>query len=136
MRVLMVGNSYTYYNEMPALLAALARENGREMTVDAVTKGGRRMYENLAPEDSYHREICRLCETGRYDVLILQEQSYFAIENYEAFLEGMRGVAALVNPRRTVLYATWGRKEGSALLEELGTTTDEFVLAEPLASTN
>ena len=42
MKLLFIGNSYTYFNEMPEQLEALMRENGFDVTVHSVTKGGRK----------------------------------------------------------------------------------------------
>jgi len=126
MNILFIGNSYTYFNEMPTIFADLARENGFDVSVDAVTKGGRKLYENLVEGDEYRERILSLIEKKQYDVLILQEQSYFALVDYDKFLEGLRGLIELVKPGRTILYATWGRKSGCPLLEELGLTSAEM----------
>ncbi|MBQ9805158.1 MAG: hypothetical protein IJW49_01425 [Clostridia bacterium] len=126
MNILFVGNSYTYFNDMPKIFEKLALENGKDAVVDSVTKGGRRLYENLVPEDEYHQRIVGLCSEKQYDVLILQEQSYFALVDYERFLEGLSGLMKLVGAKRTVFYATWGRKEGCPLLDELGLTRAEM----------
>lgn len=126
MHILLIGNSYTYYNDMPAMLATLARENGKDVQIDAVTKGGRRLYENLAVGDEYHTRICELIAQRTYDVLILQEQSYYALVDYEAFLGGIRGLMELVGAKRTLLYSTWGRKDGCELLADYGGTCAEM----------
>ena len=126
MNVLFVGNSYTYYNDMPNIFEKLALENGKDVAVDVVTKGGRKLYENLVPEDEYHKKIVSLCVEKHYDVLILQEQSYFALVDYEKFVEGLSGLMQLVGADRTVFYATWGRKEGCPLLDELNLTRTEM----------
>ncbi len=124
MNVLFIGNSYTFFNDMPAMLEALAKENGEDVTVDSVTKGGRKLYENLADGDTYNAEIKRLVENRHYDVLFLQEQSFFALVDYEKFESAISELIDLVNPKRTVLYLTWGRKTGSALLTEHGWTSE------------
>lgn len=41
MRVLFIGNSYTYYNNMPLLFEQLANSNNKNVTVRSITKGGR-----------------------------------------------------------------------------------------------
>ena len=126
MHILFVGNSYTYYHDMPKMLARLCLENGKDVCVDSVTKGGRKLYENLDPEDQYHQSIKEKCAARQYDVLFVQEQSYFALADYEKFMEGVVGVRQMVNPKSTVLYATWGRKEGCPLLEKLGLSSSEM----------
>jgi len=126
MKFLFVGNSYTYYNDMPKLFCALAQENGKDVLVDSVTKGGRKLYENLAPEDEYCQKIASLCRKNTYDVLILQEQSYFPLVDFEGFVKGLDGVMKLVDAKKNLLYATWGRKNGCDLLETLGLTSREM----------
>ena len=138
MNVLFIGNSYTYYNDMPLILAALAKENGKELHVDAVTKGGRKLYANLMEGDEYLQQILALCAEKTYDVLFLQEQSYFPLIDAKGFQGGVAGLKDLVGAKRTILYATWGRKEGCPLLEEHGWTssgmTHELYNADLLAA--
>lgn len=97
--------------------------------MDSVTKGGRKLYENLDPADEKHSEILGLLNEREYDILILQEQSYLGIVDYESFEKGVTALKKLVSPKRTVLYATWGRKEGCPLLQTLGLTSEEMFLA-------
>lgn len=40
MNILFIGNSYTYYNDMPKMLESLARAAGFYAEVASVTKGG------------------------------------------------------------------------------------------------
>ena len=126
MRLLFIGNSYTYYNDMPKLFEALARENGKEISVDSVTKGGRKLYENLDPCDENHKTILSLTNTGRYNALILQEHSLYPIKDFSAFLKGASELISLVGAERNILYATWGRKVGSSTLAELSLTSEEM----------
>ena len=129
MNILFIGNSYTYVNDVPSLFDKLAKENGKNITVDSVTKGARKLYENLDPADEKYMEITRLISKKEYDVLILQEQSYLGITDYQSFEKGVLGVNTLVSPKRTVLYATWGRKEGCPLLQTLGLTSEGMCAA-------
>lgn len=126
MNILFIGNSYTFYHDMPELLAALAKENSKELCVDSVTRGGRRLYENLVEGDAEHDRIVELVLQKSYDALFLQEQSYHALVDYDSFLHGVRSLKELVAAKRTILYATWGRKSGSELLEKYGWTSEEM----------
>ncbi len=122
MKILMLGNSYTYFFDMPQILQALLDENCVDAKVDSVTAGGRVLWQNLDENDALHAEIVEKCKQNAYDALILQEQSSNAMEFYREFLHGVCGCVELVKPARTVLYATWGRKEGCDLLDEFGWT--------------
>lgn len=126
MRILFIGNSYTYFFDMPQILCALLGENGVPACVDAVTVGGRRLCENLDPDDGSHKQIKQNCAAGQYDALILQEQSYLALVDFAQFLAGVRGCTDMVGAKRTLLYATWGRKQGSELLTAHGWTNQSM----------
>ncbi len=122
MKILMLGNSYTYFSDMPKILQALLDENGVDAVVDSITAGGRRLVQNLDEGDALHAEVVAKSKERAYDVLILQEQSHTPMSHYREFLRGVCGCVELVKPARTVMYATWGRKEGCDLLEEFGWT--------------
>ena len=126
MNILFIGNSYTYYNEMPKIFEALAKENGFEISVDSVTKGGRKLYENLDPCDENHRLIRSLCDSKAYDVLFLQENSTLPLRDSKAFMQGAKELALLIGAKKNILYATWGRKNGSPTLSELGISSEEM----------
>lgn len=126
MKILFIGNSYTFFNDMPAMLEALALENGNEIIQHSVTKGGRHLYENLQDNDVYGEKIKELISENDYDVLILQEQSFFAIVDFDKFVFGVKALKELVGAQRTILYSTWGRKTGSPKLDELGLTSKEM----------
>lgn len=124
MNVLLIGNSYTYYNDMPKLLQALCDENGKQVRVYSVTKGGRKLWENLNPEDETTVELHTLLSRVSMDVCFLQEHSILPITKYEQFRQGVKGLCRELSPfvSRFVLYETWGRKEGNAFLAQSGLT--------------
>ena len=126
MKILFIGNSYTYFNDMPARFLSLVKENGKNIEVDSVTCGGRKLCENIDKEDQYSTRIRELAEANEYDVLILQEQSYLALVDCESFERGVLGLSKLVGAKRDILYATWGRKSGSELLAKYGWTSGEM----------
>ena len=129
MNILFIGNSYTYFSDLPTLFADLCRANGHDVRVDSVTCGGRKLYENLNefcsdlnPHDDYAKKIAELIDEVEYDVLFLQEQSCLPILNPQMFLAGVVGLSTVIGAWRTVLYATWGRADGSDTLIHYGWT--------------
>ncbi len=132
MNILFIGNSYTYYNDMPAsLFLPIAEAEGLSVEVTAVTKGGYDLSRFADPEDEEGKRLRRTVRGRRYDVVVLQDQSCDPIRDEERFLGGVRDLKALLGKqtKRFVLYATWGRKTGSPQLEELGMTSDEMTEA-------
>ena len=51
MKILFIGNSYTYCNDLPMLVEKLARENGKDVETFSVTRGGRMLIQLADPED-------------------------------------------------------------------------------------
>lgn len=129
MKILMIGNSGTYCNDMPKILEKLIRENGTEIRVDSVTKGGRQLVQNLDPADEKHREIAELTAENRYDVLILQEHTVYSFLEEERFAFAVAGLMKTVSAPRTLLYSTAPRKEGHAELAEHGWTSADMAFA-------
>lgn len=127
LNVLFIGNSYTYYNDMPeAYFKRLLSDAGYDASVTAITKGGAYLSQYADPE---HEQGIRLRDTvdgQHYDVCVIQEQSINPIKDEQSFLGGVRDVAALVDAEHFVLYSTWGRNEGSPKLWELGLTREEM----------
>ena len=127
LNVLFVGNSYTYYNDMPEnCFKKVAAEAGCNVTVTAVTKGGAYLYQYADPEHEQGKLLRQKISGQHYDVAVIQEQSVNPIINEELFLNGVRDMKMLIDAERFVLYATWGRNIGSPRLEELGMTREEM----------
>ena len=120
-KILFVGNSYTYYNDMPtALFVPKAEAAGFPCQVTAVTRGGWTLAKFADPNDEEGARLRSVVEGQQYDWVILQEQSCRPVVNQDAFFRGVEDLKILLAPQtdRFLLYATWGRKPGSEKLEE------------------
>ena len=126
MKVLFIGNSYTYYNDMPSIFEKLCIDNGKIVQVNSVTVGGRKLYQNLEPTDEKALVIKQLIANNQYDILFLQEQSYLPLVDYDTFEKGILGLVDLIKPKHTIFYATWGRKTGCELLSKLSMTSEQM----------
>lgn len=126
MNILFVGNSYTYYHELPQLFQELARSNGKQVSTFSVTKGGRRLDAYMDPTDETTQKLENLIRERHYDVCFLQEQSKLPALDPVAFQAGVQHVMQMVrySADRFILYATWGRKIGSPDLELHGWTPE------------
>lgn len=127
MNILFIGNSYTYYNDLPALFESLANENEKNIHADSVTFGGARLHQ-FVEENEYAEELNRLFANNIYEICVLQEQSILPVVNYGMFLDGVKKLNMKVGNMLTkfTLYETWGRKIGSATLEEYGWTNESM----------
>ncbi len=119
MNILFIGNSYTFYNEMPEMFRKLSNDNGRNVNVYSVTKGGRKLID-FETADEVTQNLSAILSANRFDVCIIQEQSVIPAYDFDTFDCGLTQVVDMIGDRadRLVLYATWGRKDGSPVLEE------------------
>jgi hypothetical protein len=117
LRVLFVGNSLTTQNDLPRMIAGLAKSRGRDLQYDVYAPGGYRL--------SQHASDPRLLEKidrGSWDMVVLQEQSQMPAvpqdrlerEDYPfARLLSQRIRAA--SPRAKVaFYQTMAKRNGDA----------------------
>ena len=128
-KILFIGNSYTFFNDMPAaIFAPLAKEAGMPFEVTAVTRGGYYLSQFADPENEEGKRLRETVAGMHYDCVVLQDQSCNPVVNEARFLRGVGDLHALLalQTDRFVLYATWGRKEGCPMLDELSLTSAEM----------
>lgn len=70
MRILFIGNSHTYFNDMPHQFAELLRAKGQEVSVTMLTRGGQKLCEHIRNEQTRFNILF-----GGYDHVILQENT-------------------------------------------------------------
>ena len=125
-KILFIGNSYTFFNDMPKLFEALSTENGKKCEVISLTKGGRKLFSNFETEDEFAISVKNTSVNDNYSVVILQDQSLIAIDAPDDLYKGIAYHVNAFKAERKILYATWGRKEGSDKLEERSITSAEM----------
>lgn len=134
MDILFIGNSYTYYSDMPeALFAPMAEKAGLDCRVSSVTVGGCTLERYVDENDSAGQKLRAAIAGKHYDLVILQEQGVRPAVAPELFFESAAALMQLLKGQaeRFMFYATPGRKDGHADLVKLGMTGAE--LTEKLA---
>lgn len=115
LRVLMIGNSYTFYNNMPSMLDTIASTQGKLLSITTVTKGGQTLAGHLQNDRLHH-----LLRQGAWDYVVIQEQStnpamptdYVRREVYPA-AHTIDSLVKVSSPQaKVVFYMTWGHKNG------------------------
>lgn len=128
MKILFIGNSYTYVNDMPKIFEGLCRDNGRDVTVTSVVHGGHKLYQYVDCDDQYRARLDEALAADHYELCFLQEQSYLPLSDYELFFSGVSRLIEKVKPSADafMLYETWGRKVGNPTLDEFGWTNESM----------
>lgn len=126
--VLFIGNSHTFFNEMPAIFRLIAKAAGRKITVKSVTKGGWTLEKHANKSDECGAEIDRLLQNERFDFVVLQENSDLLMSSdyypgrYKA---AVRSLASRIreNGGVPVLFSTWGNRLSENKMDTEKTTT-------------
>ena len=128
MNVLFIGNSYTFYNDMPKLFEGICREHGLDVTVESLTKGGYSLAHFLSEENPYGVKLRERIAGGKFDYIVLQEQSVLPAQHPETFLRNVGKMAELLKPTgaKLVLYETWGRRDGHPVLTDNNWTHEQM----------
>ena len=123
-RVLFIGTSYTYYNNLWDIFANICKIEGVDVEVDQVTNGGWSLMQMSNVNDTFGKEVDRKLKENKYDVVILQEQSVRPVIDKELFFESVEALVRKINKNgsKTYLYETWGRKTGNIVLEQFNLT--------------
>lgn len=116
-RVLFIGNSYCYVNDLPTVLKKIALSKGDTIITDGNMLGGY----TLAMHASNATTIAKI-QQGNWDYVVIQAQSQepsfdpsqVQTDTYP-FAQQLDSLVRTFNPcAETLFFMTWGRKNGDA----------------------
>jgi hypothetical protein len=118
MRVLFIGNSYTYFNNLAMTIAdfAMATRESRVMVPVVVLVGGSTLEAHLSRGDAL-REINKV----KWDFVVLQDQSMRPLDAPAALWRDAQTLADAAKARgaTVVMYETWAREAAPQLQDSL-----------------
>lgn len=116
MRVLFIGNSFTFEHDLPLLFADIARQGGHDVQVDMMAEGGAHLADYLQTQTAD-----QIMATYQPDLLILQDFSTVALvpEFAENSLRALTAFCRYSSTRK-ILFETWPRREGHRLYRQDG----------------
>jgi hypothetical protein len=116
-RVLFLGNSYTYFNNMPQILTNMAASTGKTLVYDMNAPGGYYIGQHVTNPVSLAK-----IAVGNWDHVVLQDQSMAlaytsTYTNSISYSIKIDSIIKADNPcSQTMFYSTWGRKNGDTYL--------------------
>lgn len=118
LKVLFLGNSYTYVNSLPQVTADIAASMGDSLTYDSNTIGGYTLQQHANDATSLAK-----IAAGDLDYVVLQEQSQWPSFPADQVDTGMFPYAHFLDSLNhtyntcggSMFYMTWGRKNGDDL---------------------
>ena len=123
MRILMLGNSFTFVNNMPRMLAQLT---GGEVVHH--TRGGARLSEHLNPGTKLGAATQAALAQETWNYVVLQEMSHGPITAPKSFFSSVERLCGQIraNGAVPILFATWAYQRGGAKLTDKGWDYDEM----------
>ena len=111
--VLLIGNSYTLWNDLGILLGAASSDT---LIATTIAFGGAALTDHAV-----NPMVTDAIESGEYDFVVVQGQSFEPIADAEGFATAGAQLAALAidNAAIPVLYQTWAREPGSPHYTEI-----------------
>jgi hypothetical protein len=112
LRVLFIGNSHTYVNDLPGLFSGLSESGGKPVRTDASTFGGY----SLEDHTNTQATLDKIAQDS-WSFVVLQEQSVIPTIRYwryNSMYAASRLLDSLIQLQgaRTAFYMTWGWKNG------------------------
>lgn len=114
-KVLFLGNSYTYVNDLPKMIENIAQNENKVFYHESVTPGGCTLFLHLDEKQGSLSKIRK----GNWDYVILQEQSqlpsidYYRHNAMKPAYKSLYDSIMHYNPNAKVVgYMTWGRLHG------------------------
>ena len=116
-KVLFIGNSYTYVNNLPQMVQQMAESNGMQMNFEQVTPGGATFSQQCSSTGAMD-----MIGQGGWDAVVLQAQSQepsfpwsqFSSETLPYACQLADAIYEKNDCAEVVFYMTWGRKNGDA----------------------
>lgn len=115
LRILFIGNSHTYFNDMPELVAGRAGECGYDCEVTMIAHGGWFLAQHVEEPDVRFN-----IKYGHYDYVVLQEHAHpFGPE--DKFFEAVRILNQWIREAGSipVIYEVWAKKDEPQKQEEM-----------------
>ncbi len=115
MRTLFIGNSHTYYNDMPKLFQDICKENGIDMQVTMLTKGGMGLDYHAENEQTRFNILY-----GDYDFVILQHVAH-PMGEYEVLEKAADKIMEWIRQTKAVAcyLMTWTEKDNESFQAEM-----------------
>lgn len=116
LRMLWIGNSYTFFNDLPSTVRSIAASQGMGLSITTVVKGGEHLSGHLR-----NPRLHELLKRGGWDYVVVQEFSAGPAADTRTvartvypYAKTIDSLAVKYSPEaKVVFYMTWGHKYGN-----------------------
>lgn len=127
--ILFVGNSFTFYNDMPNTVEKMGLSNGYTgLNVEHVTFGGTTLEKFATPTTEESKAFVEKMNETKWDYVILQDHSSRPYTNPTSFHNSVRVLSDYIKERgsQIILYSTWAYRDGSLKLADTGLSYKDY----------
>ncbi len=105
MRILMIGNSFTFFNDLPKTVAELT---GAEVVTNL--RGGADLAARFEEGSQLTEDFAAKTRDAKFDYFVIQDHSRGPVERSESFFESAAKICRIAEKCGAVpvFYATWG----------------------------
>jgi hypothetical protein len=128
MQVLFIGNSFTYFNDMPYTFLSMAKTVDPDARVDTIAYGGYTLSQYADETTEVGKLVISKIVSYEWDYIVLQEQSLLPCKDPDKFIESVQKLCAIASQTnaKVVLYQTWAYGDGSDKLASTGMSYSEM----------
>lgn len=116
LRMLWIGNSYTFFNDLPSVVRDIAATQGMKLSMTTVLKGGEHLSGHLR-----NQRLHELLKRGGWDYVVVQEFSAGPAADTRTvertvypYARTIDSLAMEYSPQaKVIFYMTWGHKYGN-----------------------
>ena len=118
-RVLFVGNSFTYFNNLPQMVSAMAASQGLAIFTRQSTVGGSSLEQHWKGEKGAN--TMAILESAEWDYVVLNNHSLSAIDDPDSFMEYGRKFAERIREKgaKPVFMMTWAYKSNPLMQDKI-----------------
>lgn len=124
--ILFIGNSYTYYNDMPQICTSIAASMGDVLVMEQSTFGGYKLEQHFQRKETLDKIIAGIPDYNQkktrkgWNYVVFQEYSQYPSADEESLqmhtlsaIKSLDSLNEIHNPNSQLLfYQSWGRKNG------------------------
>lgn len=119
-KILFVGNSHTFVNNVPAMVKKLCNKNGISPQITTITHGGYSLYNYAYPDKSdaqqvkLSKKLKTLLKSEKWDYVILQDNRYSGTRKTTQTKKAVQALQPLIKKAgaQMVFYMSWAPKAG------------------------
>lgn len=118
-RVLFVGNSFTYFFNLPQVVAAMAKSQGVEIITRQSTVGGSTLEQHWKEERGTRTR--KLLDSLKWDYVVLNNHSLITVNGPDEFIDYSTRFVELIRSKgaEPIIMQTWGYKSNPLLIRPI-----------------